>query len=441
MAYLRMKIFRSTISTEKDWQHSLTATADNILTPIKNKHRFEELDGLRAVACFIVLMAHFGPQGNWKSSIFTLFKTLLPGELGVMTFFCLSSFLITLLLLEEHAETKKINVIKFLIKRSLRIWPLYFFSIFFILAYTKLIFPVTEWMHFKEYSNSLIFIANWFPLSADISVLWSVCVEEQFYIILPIIIALSLKNNKVSTLMIAGCILLGCLWRIFYIQNSSHFAIPMYYLTPTYIDCFVYGVLTAWIYKNKINFFSFSKSNTFSVLMIILLMLICNLGGRGIWWGPYNNYITVFSYGLMPIVICLLIISLIVNKNKSISRFLGTNIIRTLGVLSFGTYIWHVFCINYIINFQVNRGGFLEIEPNEFLYCLLFLEYCSLCVLCSALTFKYIEKPFLRLRNRIYSENFSKHQVRWDLAINKTIFVSFISFAFILFIFFYTVFV
>jgi peptidoglycan/LPS O-acetylase OafA/YrhL len=87
-------------------------------------------------------------------------------------------------------------------------------------------------------------------------------------------------------------------------------------------------------------------------------MLTCYFGKKAIWWGPYNTHITVFSYGLIPIALCFLIMHLVVSQKNNLKIFLSSDIMKSLGVLSFGIYLWHVFCMLYIMNFQVARMDF-----------------------------------------------------------------------------------
>jgi peptidoglycan/LPS O-acetylase OafA/YrhL len=127
---------------------------------ISSNNRFESLDGLRAIACFLVLVAHFGLGIEYTSPTITAIRAFFPGELDVMTFFCLSSFLITLLLIREHNKTGRIKILKFVIKRALRIWPLYFFLVFFTLFYSQLVLPMQHVIKLTECWKYLIFIAN-----------------------------------------------------------------------------------------------------------------------------------------------------------------------------------------------------------------------------------------------------------------------------------------
>ena len=111
---------------------------------MKSKIYFENLDGLRFLS-FVAIFLHHGLFTRFEvvenSQLFQTIKVLLkPSGLGVPFFFCLSGFLITYLLLKELQDFNKIDILKFYIRRALRIWPLYYAVIifgFFIFPFLK----------------------------------------------------------------------------------------------------------------------------------------------------------------------------------------------------------------------------------------------------------------------------------------------------------------
>lgn len=168
----------------------------------KIKIFFPNLDGLRFFSFMGVFFAHifFTENEGVKNSAWYLFfkGRLFPdGDLGVGFFFVLSGFLITYLLLKEQELTGKIRIGNFYIRRTLRIWPLYYFCVFFGFV----IFPVLK-SYFGQVPNETAspvlcstFLNNFdrmlhgSPDSHVLSVLWSVGIEEQFYVLWPILFA------------------------------------------------------------------------------------------------------------------------------------------------------------------------------------------------------------------------------------------------------------
>jgi peptidoglycan/LPS O-acetylase OafA/YrhL len=164
---------------------------------------FPELDGLRFIAFLMVYLFHGGlPRGMVSRLIGRTAADALAdnGGYGVQLFFILSGYLITALLLREEARFGRIDLRAFWVRRILRIWPLYYLIVvvgFFLLPGLE-----GHWRH-PGYAQTLRihllpflgFLGNWSmalvsPIPYDwLSVLWSVCVEEQFYLLVPLLIA------------------------------------------------------------------------------------------------------------------------------------------------------------------------------------------------------------------------------------------------------------
>jgi len=185
-----------------------------------------ELDVLRFIAFFLVLILHTSPPlldsyKAWYASPsvrLVLYRLFSAGGFGLSIFFCLSAYLIATLLLRERSRTGDINLKAFYIRRILRIWPLYFAALFagFLRSYTG---------HLQHYPLAFLFYiflaGNWycaiygFPLN-PILPLWSISVEEQFYLFIP----LSAKRGGHRMLVIVASLLfiffLICLtWDLF----------------------------------------------------------------------------------------------------------------------------------------------------------------------------------------------------------------------------------
>jgi peptidoglycan/LPS O-acetylase OafA/YrhL len=172
----------------------------------KDSFYHPELDMLRFFAFFVVFVHHFLPQnreayGKYLNSVFSgiVVSAVTAGGLGVDLFFCLSSFLITKLLIIEHEQTQDIDVRSFYIRRILRIWPLYIFFMLVTIFFVPLILP-QENLSRLYIILFLLFFANWacafsgYPDSVA-APLWSVSIEEQFYLSWPILLkTINIKN-------------------------------------------------------------------------------------------------------------------------------------------------------------------------------------------------------------------------------------------------------
>jgi peptidoglycan/LPS O-acetylase OafA/YrhL len=183
---------------------------------------FPELDGMRFIAFMMVYLFHGGvPPGLFArlvgSRVAAVFRD--NGGYGVQLFFILSGYLITALLLREEDRYGRIALRAFWVRRILRIWPLYYLVVvlgFFVLPAIdghlgSPGYGATLRIHFLPF---LCFMGNWSmalvsPIAYDwLSVLWSVCVEEQFYIIVPLLIALvpARARRPLVVLLIVGSI-------------------------------------------------------------------------------------------------------------------------------------------------------------------------------------------------------------------------------------------
>jgi peptidoglycan/LPS O-acetylase OafA/YrhL len=169
-----------------------------------------ELDALRCFAFVCVFFLHAGDylRINTAKHIW-LARARDIGAFGVPVFFLLSAFLITELLFRERERTGRIHVPSFYIRRILRIWPLYF-SAFFGLALLNHFVPGTgtdnphAWLAFTFLcGNWYIFHHGWIASSVD--PLWSISIEEQFYLIIPVLAALGGRR----AVLFVGWVLLG----------------------------------------------------------------------------------------------------------------------------------------------------------------------------------------------------------------------------------------
>ena len=148
--------------------------------------RFGALDGLRGIAVLIVFMSHTSGR---DMSLHKLLQFHGIGHVGVYLFFCLSAYLLVGKIL--NTELKANDIKKFFIKRIFRIWPLYFTVITIVFLIQQVTGEVNE--QYLHISNGFIgFFLHLLFYQGD-SVFWSVVVEEQFYVICPII-AIGLKK-------------------------------------------------------------------------------------------------------------------------------------------------------------------------------------------------------------------------------------------------------
>lgn len=349
----------------------------------------KQLDTLRAIAVLLVVFSHWVPS---KSSVFGI-----PlGFVGVNIFFVLSGFLITSILLKNKQLAidlgigKKQLIKNFYAKRVLRIFPIYYITVFLLFFFKNNLDTNIEnsiGYHLTYTSNFYYYtIQDWDPA---ISHLWSLSVEEQFYLIWPWIILL-IKNKPLKK-VIYVFIGIGLFSQIIAMDSVWNIILP-----NSNFDAFGLGALLSWNFifdKDKIN--DFYKKLTRLTILILIIFISAMIVIMKLNLGLLNANI--------PFVVSLLtlwlLITVILNKDsKSILfKYLWNNrALIFLGKISYGIYLFH-----NILPFVTSK--FKEYLPvithNSHLKVLSYLLWdFTFLILISWLSFKLIEKPFLKLK-------------------------------------------
>ncbi len=379
---------------------------------MQNPHQpvyFPNLNGVRFIAAFSVLI-HHTEQIKFLMGIDNIYghyfiKNL--GKLGVGLFFVLSGFLITYLLLSEKNRRGDISTKDFYVRRILRIWPLYFIIVilgFFVFPAIPIFDePLRNQYYFdadffKRLPFFLLFLPNlgfvFFRSPYLCAQTWSVGVEEQFYAIWPWIIK---SKNPVKTffkLLFIFLLILGIAWLyVFKISDLSENTKQkiqeglVLFFSQFRILTMVIGGMGAYLIftkKEKILRVLFRKDVQILVYAILTLML-----GTGFHFPGLN----MEFYGIF---FCFFILNVSQNPNSII--YLEQKLIHYLGKISYGLYIYHpaviVLCVNSIHYF------FGKSIPNLYFNLLLYPSVILLTILVCDLSFRFIETPLLKLKDR-----------------------------------------
>ena len=254
------------------------------------KEYFKGLDSFRFFAALAVFFTHVelikkftGFGSHWidpeeRITKFTVFQSVMAKEidalspliayssaLGVVFFFVLSGFLITFLLLREKEQNNSIDIRKFYLRRALRIWPLYYLIFilgFFVLPYLDFFaVPGQDKFFQQNFWGNLMLYAFFMPNLAfsifttavpNIGQSWSIGVEEQFYLLWPLLIRKS-KNVLKSILWITGTIiaLKGLLLLSFPFVKFEYLIVLKKFLAMSKLECMALGGLGAYMLFNK----------------------------------------------------------------------------------------------------------------------------------------------------------------------------------------------
>ena len=202
------------------------------------------LNGIRAVSVFIVLLSHAG------------FEHFVPGGLGVTTFFFLSGYLITTLLLREHARFGSIDIYAFYVRRFFRLMPPLLITL--VIAYGLTFAGILPGhITLEGIASQLLYFANYLEVffqgservPTGTSVLWSLAVEEHFYMVFPVLMSIAFAagfSGRAKILFAAAICILVLGWRCHLVYGLGVSDVRTYYASDTRIDSIIYGCILAF---------------------------------------------------------------------------------------------------------------------------------------------------------------------------------------------------
>lgn len=357
-----------------------------------------ELDCLRFVAFLSVFISHMVHpaarlDSTWK---LILVRIIMSGIFGVDLFFCLSSFLITILLLREHDLRGSIDVRAFWMRRILRIWPLYY--LFLLLSATI----IPYWLDKPQLCgwqllNYWFFLGNWdcvvhgFFL-APAGPLWSISVEEQFYLVWPLLLFF-VKPKRILPLAVAA--LVGAnLFRLLY--HPPDF-VPQWTNTLYHVDSIAWGVIGACIVHTR-------RLNLPILLRSILLLI-------GVFTVPAyfvcHGFVQFFDGNdLTPYPVGSLCGLLIIMSLYNLKAVPWDNVFMKawayLGRISYGLYVFHALAVAWVLH-QAHAWGFYSGETTEMFTkgkLVMFASAFVLTILLAWASYTFWETPFLKLKKK-----------------------------------------
>jgi peptidoglycan/LPS O-acetylase OafA/YrhL len=306
---------------------------------------------------------------------------------GVDFFFLISGFLITYLLLAEKGRTATISLTRFYVRRALRIFPLYF-----------LIVGLAWWLHHDampeiDFSPYLYFWGNFWMIATDkwtaatLNPLWSLCIEEQFYLVIPLLVLL-LPVRRLPWLF-GGIIVLSVVFRLYATVSLPSNWMSIYCHTLSRCDILALGGWLAWRhYTQPIQLQLPSWTLPAALFMLVLLLSIIDCSDfstvhlatlkKYLYMGPL---LFIFSY-------------VVFSSGSSSSSSALTRLepaLNYLGKISYGLYMYHSPIIyllddNYSLNEEHPYGRLL----------IIFL----LTIAVAAVSYELFEKQILRLKKR-----------------------------------------
>lgn len=359
----------------------------------RTKYYFPQLDAIRGLDFFFVFLLH-AYHPNFLPGFFGgMFKYFYDNlALTIDVFFILSSFLLTWLGINEYKATGRFSFFNYFVRRALRIWPLYF--LLMLVTYTlvpyfsaKLNVPVT----LPPAIYYLLFISNYYLENHVyfLRFLWSLSVEEQFYIIWGICLVFFQKR-------LVYCASIFAIISVAFTVYTSSNNIYNFFHTLTYLFDFAAGIVAAVVMHKGHRIVSYFKKISiwqdtlfFLSAPVLYVIIFCM-----IYISPpaFAPWLDLFARYMFIIYIGLVIIEQMVNE-RTILKLGSQKLLVYTGKISYGLYCFH----GYTLTFGLLFLDKFDIQiPLILRILLLFIINFTI----AAISYQIIEKPFLKLKRR-----------------------------------------
>jgi peptidoglycan/LPS O-acetylase OafA/YrhL len=353
--------------------------------PVANSQRLLGLDGLRAIAVLLVIAYHCIISSPDLYPIYWLRAVANRLGFGVDIFFVLSGFLITHLLLNEEQKFGRINLLSFYFRRFFRICPPAFAYLLILMLLTSIGF-----LHISknDFIYPALFISNYIiPNAEELSHYWSLAVEQQFYIIWPTLLIL-IKNKRSRLILVSVLIFCSPVWKAIYLYNLDVMEMKNIWRFDMNYGKLLVGCLLALLVSNKrINsqFLSKGIMQHKNILYFSIAGIIFSLSPPIFIHSSIliKSYAELFSWICVAVIINFIIQ---VSNNTWFNKMINSAVFTWVGQVSYSLYIWQqLFCWLG----ETSQDSLIKSIPIN-----IFLSFG-----CAALSFYFIEKPFLRIRN------------------------------------------
>ena len=381
------------------------------MTSSNRAARIPQLDFIRGVAILLVLGRH-APLLPSEAGRLQLFAEVWSkiGWVGVDLFFVLSGFLIGGLLMRELAQGGTIEVPRFLIRRSFKIWPSYFTFVLFVFVKICTTEQATAADAFARILPNILQVQNYFPTPCVHT--WSLAVEEHFYILLPLALLYGTRWKGRAAWPYPAIVAIGlalfpiCL--LFRLYNWVHYQ-PFSFYTHTFlthcrIDSLFAGVMIA--YFKQFHAVAFRKMADARLALSLLGIaaftpLLFNTLG-------FHGFVCTYGFLLATVASASVVVAFNGappprNLRAPGRLLLGLpfRFVASIGYFSYGIYLWHIDAARIPAEWLLLRFKPTTGSP-ELDWSLTMLFYCALAAWAGILSTKLIEQPCLRLRDRFF---------------------------------------
>jgi len=339
------------------------------------------LDGLRALAILGVLCEHFAVP---------LPDLLRCGPVSVRFFFVLTGYFITLSLWKVEAQMNRpgeggfIHLGRYYLARLLRIGPPFYLSLLL-----GALFGIEEvrtnffWLAIFQANNYIAYLGYW---PDAISHYWSLAVQEQFYMLWPVVVLALPRKWFIPTVI--GFIIFGLVFRIVCVMTETS-TITRWVTIFGCIDSFAVGALVAWLKRSRL----LERMQFLPKIVLFALPLVafsCFFLGRAMMTLPEGNLFLTLTESFDAVFLAWLLVTALNGITSRCGQFLGWAPMVYLGKISYGVYVYHIFIIILVSPLLVPYG----LDETHYAAIRIMVLF-ALTVMISSLSWHFFERPFL----------------------------------------------
>jgi peptidoglycan/LPS O-acetylase OafA/YrhL len=378
--------------------------------------RVLSLDVLRGIAILLVIFVHnpvFPEVRPWPYAVFPLFNRI--GWMGVDLFFVLSGFLVGGLLLKELEASGRIRAGRFIVRRGFKIWPTYYFFLVLYCSFQIAYYGRSASDVASHFWPNFLHVQNYFSSTADLGWLWSLGVEEHFYLALPLLLSayfargerhVPLTGIRLVALPV-GVLGVGLALRGLTFLVADHQRSPFVLVFPSHLrfDSLFTGVFLAYLVTFRPDLVERLRPSRFLLLVAAIglsLVPSASSGDAQLFLYPFGQTILTIGFGAAVLYAHLVSTSPASSSRmpKSLAWLVHgfAAVLARIGVFSYSIYVWHGFWCKPIANRLTAMLGLRPAQPGiGFFY---ELVYWTVPIVVGAIAFHLVEAPFLRLREK-----------------------------------------
>jgi peptidoglycan/LPS O-acetylase OafA/YrhL len=352
---------------------------------MKQQTRYHSLDFLRGIAVLLVMFGHFLP-GYLSSHL---------GWTGVDLFFVLSGFFVSGILFRQHLKERKMRGDVFFLRRIFKIWPLFYICFFLHLVYFYVKHTPPS---FPQVLAELFFVQDYYP--GFIGITWSLAIEEQFYVLVAILLPVSAYYGKLKWI-VPACItiMVSCLiLRIIHYYSFERYTRLAYHFPLHFrADALSAGIVISWYYHfhyDKFKEWVVKRITLISVVALVLLLPMFIFPFFSPWIFTIGFTSTWLGYSGI-VILCIFLPAAQGSWNYFFNRNSLALLVAWVGFYSYAIYLFHV-----LIGPAVQNNILRSTWSNAPLI-IRFLIFLISNIVFGYVVSSLIEQPILRWRNRI----------------------------------------